>query len=186
MVELSRRPPHSPSPPDISELPRRSPRRLLPEISGTWPHLLDTESVPFRGKIVNCLPQNLTETGKRTGGNSGTDSVNMNCVHTKQGWKTAKWSIWKTSEWLRTERPGGESLTPHQLRNSLFSTNPRLTARFFSRTGNFFASDCDPLRWACSQVGWGMCVKKYFSLLDTKGAAKNGWPHRGTSRLVLS
>ncbi len=41
---------------------------------------------------------------------------------------------------------------PYQLRNSLFGTNPRLTARLLSRTGNFFASNRDPLRWV---RGWG-------------------------------
>lgn len=52
-----------------------------------------------------------------------------------------------------------------QLRNSLFGTNPRLTARLLSRTGNFFASNRDPLRWAC---GWiRRKLKMYISLLGT-------------------
>ena len=46
---------------------------------------------------------------------------------------------------------GFESLLLRQLRNSLFGTNPRLAARLLSRTGNFFASNRDPLRWA---RGW--------------------------------
>ena len=46
---------------------------------------------------------------------------------------------------------GFESLQAHQLRNSLFGTNPRLAARLLSRTGNFFASNRDPLRWV---RGW--------------------------------
>ena len=43
-----------------------------------------------------------------------------------------------------------------QLRNSLFGTNPRLAARLLSRTGNFFASEPDSLRWIPVRVRYGL------------------------------
>ena len=49
---------------------------------------------------------------------------------------------------------GFESRRPHQLRNSLLGTNPRLTARLLSRTGNFFASEPDSLHWIPVRI-WG-------------------------------
>ena len=42
---------------------------------------------------------------------------------------------------------GFETYHIHQLRNFLFDTNPRLAARLLSRTGSFFASEPDSLRW---------------------------------------
>ena len=51
---------------------------------------------------------------------------------------------------------GFESHHRHQLRNSLFGTNPRLAARLLSRTGNFFASEPDSLRWIPVRVRYGL------------------------------
>ena len=51
---------------------------------------------------------------------------------------------------------GFESHLPHQLRNSLFGTNPRLAARLLSRTGNFFATEPDSLRWIPVRVRYGL------------------------------
>ena len=61
---------------------------------------------------------------------------------------------------------GFETYHHRQLRNSLFGTNPRLTARLLSRTGNFFASEPDSLRWIPVRVryGLGFHASKVFAL----------------------
>lgn len=50
----------------------------------------------------------------------------------------------------------------YQFRNSLFGTISHLAARFLSRIGNFFAFNCDTLRWARS---WCAALQAAFRFL---------------------
>ena len=67
---------------------------------------------------------------------------------------------------------GFETYHHRQLRNFLFDTNPRLAARLLSRTGSFFASEPDSLRWIPVrmrdeniQIVHALQVKSYISVI---------------------
>ena len=81
---------------------------------------------------------------------------------------------------------GFETYHHRQLRNSLFGTNPRLTARLLSRTGNFFAFDCDSLRWIRSRdIKYPNCPHMTKNSTGNLSAFIFNWPQNCTVRGFL-